>query len=75
MVAKRASVSTASRPALRALPTLNDAPKTANKKVRTKSSYEKDELAHNIDFDYGFDAIVEEIEDEEDEHEDVTECA
>ena len=55
MVAKRTNVMTASRPALRALPIHDDAPKTANKKARSKSSYEKDELTHDdIDFDYGF---------------------
>ncbi len=73
MVAKRTNVMTASRPALRALPIHDDAPKTANKKARSKSSYEKDDLTHDntIDFDYGFGDILDEVDgDVEDEHED-----
>ncbi len=70
MVAKRANVSTASRPTLRSLPIHEDTIKSTQKKIRTKPAYEKDDLAHDIDFDYGFDDIVDELVDEEDEHED-----
>ena len=70
MVAKRANVSTVARTNLRALPIQNEIVKTSQKKAHAKSSYEKDELAHDIDFDYGFDDIVDELEEEEEEHED-----
>ncbi len=74
MVTKRANISIASRTTLRALlihdDIHDDAPKTVNKKVRAKSSYEKDDLANDLDFDYGFGNIVDGLEDEEDEHED-----
>ncbi len=70
MVARRTNVSTASRTALHALPTHEDAPKTGLKKARAKSSYDQDDMAHDIDFDYGFGDITDELEDEEDEHED-----
>ena len=70
MVAKRANVSTASRTTLRALPVLDDAAKTVQKKARVKSSYETDDFAHDIDIDYEFDDSIDELEDEDDEHED-----
>jgi len=70
MVAKRANVSTSSRTNLRALPIHDDAAKTVQKRASTKATYEKDDVAHDMDFDYGFGDIVDELEDEEDEHED-----
>ena len=71
MVARRTNVSTASRTtALRALPLHEDAPKTGLKKARAKSSYDHDDVAQDIDFEYGFGDTVDELEDEEDEHED-----
>ena len=70
MVAKRANVSTALRTSLRALPLHNNTSKTIQKRAYGKASHEKDELAHDIDFEYGFGDIVDELEEEEDEHED-----
>ena len=70
MVAKRANVSTSLRTNLRALPIHDDTIKTVQKKTRAKVSYEKDDSAHDIDFEYGFGDLVDELVDEEDEHED-----
>ncbi len=65
MVAKVTKTSTAS---LRALNTTDEARIAVSKKPRTKSysSYEKDELSTDIEFDYGFD---EELDDELEEDE------
>ena len=70
MVARRANVSISTHTALHTVPLNDVAPKTTQKKARTKAFYEKDDVAHDIDFDYGFDNFVEEVEDEEEEHED-----
>lgn len=68
MVARRTSVSTSSRTTLHAV--REDAPKTTVKKARSTSSYDQDDVTQDTDFEYGFGDIIDELEDEEEEHQD-----
>ncbi len=70
MVARRTNISTAVCTPLHAIRIDEDTPAMANKRVRTKSSYEKNDLINDLDFDYGFGDIADELEDEEEERED-----
>jgi len=71
MTARKTNVSTSARTALRSLHRDEDAPLTTARKARTKSSsFEKSYLTNDNDFDFGFDDIVDELgEDEDDEQE------
>ncbi len=78
MVAKRTNIATtvltltptAIRTPLRAVHKNTDTVTPTTKKVRVKSSYNKNEFANDNDLEYGFGNVVEELEDEEEEHED-----